>query len=463
MTEHLSTQLIERYQQRSLSPAELLEADDHFAACEACRQQLDETSSLQAAFTALDAELSPTGMESDHLSDEQIDAYLDDELDEVEREIVESHLNYCANCEAEMRDLRAFDAQMAAYPPKVYAPVAPPSLRQRLVAFSGLSSLREKIPSFWHSPVHSFPLQLAVTSVAAVMLGGVLLILTGSMRTKVVDLQARVNQLQQENAELQQNYQTAKTAAADLQAQLAQLRQTHSQQTPDSSSQVVLALNDSGRQVTLDKEGNFTGLESLPPSYQQVIKGALTAQRVTQPPMLADLIGKAGTLMGGAGDSVPFALLSPVGIVVQTTRPTLRWHPLNGVSGYIVTVFDANFNEVAASQSLSVTEWTVPHSLERGKLYSWQVVALKDGQEVLSPTPPVPKPKFRVLDQKKANELTRVRRTSADSHLTLGILYAQAGILDEAERELQALRQANPQSPVAQKLLGSVRAMRQPK
>jgi hypothetical protein len=44
--------------------------------------------------------------------------------------------------------------------------------------------------------------------------------------------------------------------------------------------------------------------------------------------------------------------------------------------------------------------------------------------------------------------------------LTLGILYAQSGLLDDAEREFQALLRANPQSPLVRKLLRIVREKR---
>jgi hypothetical protein len=56
--------------------------------------------------------------------------------------------------------------------------------------------------------------------------------------------------------------------------------------------------------------------------------------------------------------------------------------------------------------------------------------------------------------------LAEAKNASAGSHLTIGLLYAQAGLLDDAERELQALLRANPQSTLAQKLLRSVRAKR---
>jgi Tfp pilus assembly protein PilF len=64
------------------------------------------------------------------------------------------------------------------------------------------------------------------------------------------------------------------------------------------------------------------------------------------------------------------------------------------------------------------------------------------------------------VDQAKADELAKAKNAGADSHLTLGVLYAQAGLLDDAEHELRALLRANPQSALAQKLLRSVRAKR---
>jgi hypothetical protein len=45
----------------------------------------------------------------------------------------------------------------------------------------------------------------------------------------------------------------------------------------------------------------------------------------------------------------------------------------------------------------------------------------------------------------------------------LGVLYAQAGLLDDAEREFSALLRANPKSEVARKLLSNVRATKSAK
>jgi hypothetical protein len=65
-----------------------------------------------------------------------------------------------------------------------------------------------------------------------------------------------------------------------------------------------------------------------------------------------------------------------------------------------------------------------------------------------------------VLEQAKIEEIANARRAYAKSHLVLGLLYANAGLLDDAEREFNALVKANPQSTVPRKLLGSVKAAR---
>jgi tetratricopeptide (TPR) repeat protein len=64
----------------------------------------------------------------------------------------------------------------------------------------------------------------------------------------------------------------------------------------------------------------------------------------------------------------------------------------------------------------------------------------------------------RVL--KQIDELSAARRDYGSSHLVLGLLYARAGLLEEAEHELRALQKANPDSAIAGQLLRRVRAMR---
>jgi Tfp pilus assembly protein PilF len=93
----------------------------------------------------------------------------------------------------------------------------------------------------------------------------------------------------------------------------------------------------------------------------------------------------------------------------------------------------------------------------------WQVTAsLSDGKSVSSPSPPSPEAKFRVLDQKKADELSHFQAAHSESHLALGILYAQAGILEQGEHELTQVKESDPDYRLAQNLLKSIEEIRHP-
>src|SRR5262245_23739130 len=107
MNGHFSAQLIERYRQRTLPPAELLDADDHLATCELCRHQLNDERRVQATARSLRADLAATGLS--HLPYEHLAAYVEGALDLTDREIADSHLNLCAQCTWEIDELREFE------------------------------------------------------------------------------------------------------------------------------------------------------------------------------------------------------------------------------------------------------------------------------------------------------------------------------------------------------------------
>jgi hypothetical protein len=222
----------------------------------------------------------------------------------------------------------------------------------------------------------------------------------------------------------------------------------------------LAALNDAGGQVTIDQQGNIAGLGALTPVQQQMLKDALTGGRVEQPALVAELAGKADMLSGGGKEGVAFALINPIGKIIAAERPTLRWQPLVGATGYTVAVYDENLNRVAVSELVTTTSWTVTPPLVRGQVFKWQVRAVKDGQEIVSPAPPAPEARFKVLEQARLNELNQAKRQHSNSHLLLGLLYARAGLVDEAERELQTLARLNPNSELVRKLLQNVRAAR---
>ena len=436
MSEHLSSQQIERYCGRTMSSAELFEASDHLSGCTSCRQLVGESEQIDARFSSLRAELrSEVVSSSAHLLYEQLASYVDGASDEVETEIVSSHLEVCSMCEAEAQDLRAFKAERLSYSGSRNVRAAKPPLRKLFDRF------RQR-------PLYRIALNFG--GVAAALL----LIVWGAtlpLRNQVAELRTRLDEAQQRNDDLQKQA----LAVEDLQAQLRDLQQSQL----ESSAPLDRALYDAGRIVVVDKQGNVTGIEPTTTQVQPAIVAALTNNHVT--PELSGLHGRAGVLLGGSGEGVSFALVTPVGTGVETDRPTFRWRALPGATSYVVNVYDSKLQNVATSSIESLPEWTPASPLKRGEVYTWQVTATKAGQEITSPVPPAPEARFKVLDQSKMQEVSHIRNSYPESHLVLGSVYSKAGLLDDAEREFKALLSANPHSAVAQKLLQNVRSLRQ--
>lgn len=420
MQEHLSKQELDGYRQRALPPQKLLAADDHLAACPSCQLRLVEAVPVTAAWQTFQTAL-PASREPDtHLSYEQLAAYVDGQLGESERQTAAQHLKACELCAAEWQDLRGFSEVMTAQPQAVA--VSSALSASSVPASAGLLlQLKELFTLRW--PV------LAALSV--------LLLISWLLFTQFRHRQ------QLAPPDIVTTSPTVTPAPGNIEA---------SPTAPAS----VLALNDANGQIRLDTQGNLHFPQSLPPVYEQMLKRALTTGRA-ETPVLTSLTTKTGSLMGG-NPGVPFALLAPVAQVSESARPKFRWQALDGAVSYTVTVYNAAFNKVATSPLLTTTEWQPAQPLPRGLTYSWQVKALKDGQEIAAPVPPAPEAKFKVLEPSKLQEVTNARRQFAGSHLALGLLYAEAGLLPEAERELQALVEANRTSTLARKLLQSVKA-----
>jgi hypothetical protein len=208
--------------------------------------------------------------------------------------------------------------------------------------------------------------------------------------------------------------------------------------------------------LSLDQQGKLSGAENLPPAYQELLRKTLTSQRIERSSQLQGLTRPPSALMG-SNEKQEFSVLGPAGLVLMSDKPAFRWTRLEGASAYVVEVYDSQFRRVMTSPELTTFSWSATQSLPRGQVYSWQVKAVKDGQEVTVPRPPAPQAKFRVVEQERLDEILKARRAYGSSRLMLALLYAKAGLLNEAEQELRMLQKANPQSEIVKKLLRQVR------
>ena len=222
------------------------------------------------------------------------------------------------------------------------------------------------------------------------------------------------------------------------------------------SPRLVASLVDGSSLVTLDSRGSLAGAGALAESDQARVREALETGRLSPPSTLAELNGRRGALLGTA-DAAAFHTTAPVATVVLETRPMLRWTPLPGATTYTVTLQDQATGQTISSPPSTRTEWVPDQALTRGTTYAWQVAAsAAAGTEVVAPKPPDPPARFSVLSASDADHF----QTLPASHLVRGVLYANAGLLDDAERELAALSAQNPNSEVADRLLMQIRGFR---
>jgi len=177
--------------------------------------------------------------------------------------------------------------------------------------------------------------------------------------------------------------------------------------------------------------------------WDDAVRNAVERGKLERPAILAELRPPAEVLRG-EGEARKSATMSPVGIVIDSTTPTLRWRATEG--RYVVSVYDG-FDRVAQSGLLRSREWRVPLPLKRGRTYAWQVEVHRDGSvELLSP-PPAPPAFFRVLDEKTSASLADARRQFPDAPLLLGVLYARAGMQDQATEQLRSYAAQDPADP----------------
>jgi hypothetical protein len=420
--EHLTQKQVEDYSQHRLSAAELLLVTDHLGECEACQRRI---AGGDAAFLATHAGTLGEDL-SAHLTPEQTADYVDKNLSGESLQVITDHLSSCEQCVFAVEDLRSFRNEIAPSLDRKYRPASVPASTAR--------SWRERFVSFFRvSPIPAF----ASAALAVLLLGMMMWLVWRTPR-----------EAQREVA-----------VAPSPSLQPSPLPTPSLQPEPAASPVTIVAqLNDGPGVLSLDAEGKLSGAEDLPPAYQNVVKKALTTQRIERSAQLQGLSRPASSLMG-ADQKQEFYLIEPVGSVLMTNQPTLRWSRMVGATAYVVEVYDDQFKLAASSPQLTDLSWPTSPALARGKVYSWQVKAIKDGQEITSPRPPAPQAKFRILDQGKANELARAKRVYGSSHLTLGLLYAEAGLLKEAEQELRLLRRANPNSELARTLLRQIQAL----
>lgn len=366
-----------------------------------------------------------------HLSPHQIDFYLGRTLSPAELLAVDDHLQTCEDCRRALAEREPLDAVWSAWE-------------------SMLDDGRTGTPAAgqsrgWREVLMARPavVLLGVAALTALIVGASSL----PLYREVVHLRAQISRLREVGP-------AREAKLARLRRENAGLRKELTRIGSAEGSAAAVALADSGRRVRIDAGGRLEGLNDLPAAWQREVARALEAGVLERPAGLSNASELAA--LRGPTPSSPLALLAPVATAVRTDRPTFRWSALPGAREYQVTVVAADLRPAARSGSLAGTEWRSSAPLPRGAVYSWQVVARRGDTEIQAPSPPTPEARFRVLSPTEEAELVRAERLPVRSRLILAVLYARAGLAEDAARELSALARENPTSPLLGRLTASV-------
>jgi hypothetical protein len=429
MTDHLTETEVSLFRERAIRPTQRERIDSHVAECESCLRRILPSEDSALVYSELtEALLTDRADEAFHLSNADVRLYANGSVDQADRVIFESHFEICERCSEAVQSL-----------------IASPLVESVSASTRHAESAAQPFAPAWSAAFQSTPAR-AVAGVLVV--AGLVLAFVVWQRWHA----SAVDQTAQKTSS-----QTPSNTPGSGSPTPTQTEATKDPATEQFA--VVASLEDNGRKIQLDSKGILVGLEELPEASRSLVRSVLMAKNLSKPEVLDNLTAPSITLMDPTARENSFGLLAPSGTVIATDHPNLRWQALEGAASYTVSVFDADFNRVTRSAPQAATQWTST-KLRRGMIYSWEVVAVRNGQEVRSPVAPAPRAQFKILEAEKLLELTNLKKHSPISHLTLGLTYARFGLLAEAEGQLQILARENPNSPVTTRLLRTVQEWR---
>ena len=437
-TEHITTSKMERFCERALDQTELTSVAHHLAGCANCSNEFVTTLKRNKGTSTLAFSLAPDfWLKHEHLDYDHLLMFSDNKLDTSDEEQINLHLERCAPCQEDVRSFLAFRNQIAPEMTVSYLP-------------SSLEAVRHKSMSW--NPFRSFAWK-PIYATAIVLIGIVVVLAALFLKWRSDDLEARKPATPNVN-EGNQNSNPSDNRASNTPTSTTPPNESPIE-TPNSAA--LVTLNDGGRTVIIDAAGNVSGLDDVPTSTRGEIAQALLSERLARPSILKELKGEDSSLRGSDTRN-SFKLISPARTVVVSNRPIFKWQRVDGASNYRVYLSGPGGIEVAKSDQLPPDriEWTSTNPLRRGEIYTWSVVAVVEGKEIVAPSSASPEVKFQVMSSSSLLQLKKLRTTQ--SHLALGVFFAQHGMVTEAKRELEIVTRNNPGSPSAKKLLRQIQS-----
>jgi hypothetical protein len=419
MDTHLSTHEIKSYLARTLTRNDFDRVGAHVHDCETCYHSF--LGRLQNRFPILIDLDELAGLQGWHLEGEELAAYLEGRMDELDFECASLHLEECSSCME--KTSAAFEHSLE------YPRLSRSARRNHALTWS------RYLPSV--QSISSPRLQLALA--AALVIASVL--------TLWVLLQPKPASPQVADSSPEETVSPDESRQQPI---------PPVQMGPGAGSNTGHGVDGS---ISNRMDANAKSEIREGKSQQDAMERVLIARNLVMPPAIEMLDRTPSITVRGTQASIQFfTIVRPFATVVGNDRPTFCWTALDGATSYIVSVFDADLHLIKTSEPLNETHWLTPDRLERGIVYTWTVTALKDGQEIIAPAPPA-RAEFKILGRAELRRLNHLVGRTA-SHAARGVLYAETGLLDEAEKEFQSHLRLRPSDGSVKQLLRKVKSWR---
>jgi hypothetical protein len=227
-----------------------------------------------------------------------------------------------------------------------------------------------------------------------------------------------------------------------------------------SQPEAGVVLRDNGVRLQIAPDGSVKGLPNLPSELQASLKSFLAQNRLDVAPVLGTLTGRANTLAGAGSDQGSLRIVSPSGVTLEDTSPTLEWTLDERATSYRITV--ARKSDDAVSETADVpnrqSSWKLQKPLPRGETFAWQIESIRDEDAIATaPGSSQAEAQFYVLSDREEGELNAARASFGRSHLAMALTCARLGLTDQADAELRSLEQDNPGSILPKRLRAALR------
>jgi len=463
---HLTQETVAAFIARRLPAAQVVRLFEHIEDCEACGELFREVRDLHVPSPPVSHPALAGVIFDNHLEYENLVALAENMLDGKTRKLVEQHLQSCVRCR---ESVRSFVEATRNYEPELHNLHAPGTqLKRALVRLFGgnpgprwkpsyaallllTASLIASSAVFWRETRERESAELASTSISKTL----------NPYFPSANFAAQIpvtNNAEKNRAPLPPS---RKESGSDLNASADRsdkIKRAVRSSKSDRKREAASTTNDGEQPYVWDGKDRLREVSNLPPDVREsvtaALRGEMTFAEVPEIDTPGEIITRSAS--GRDGDvPAPVSQTYPVGIVLLQERPKMFWRGFAGADGYQVTIVDEGYDPVITSPVLSMTEWQPNEPLPRGETLRWQVVPFKSGQRIR--TAPNAGASFQVISQEKFRLLMQARKTYP-SHLTLAVLYAREGLLEEAECELKALQKQHPRSRTVRTLLSQIRA-----